>query len=110
MGKLKQAIPIGKAVCLVRCNDNNFPVQYVVIRDLVQNFIALSQPNRHISKEQGVFGLAMCLRAMAVCIRVNGSRIACMARVTQGGLVRTKEMVIICRRFLVCSKLSQDVK
>lgn len=59
---------------------------------------------------------------MVVCIRVNGSRIACMARVTQGGLVRTRKWssftaktvhlhkTIQKRRFLACSKLSQDVK
>ena len=29
MGKSKQAIPIGQAVCPVRCNDNNFPIQAV---------------------------------------------------------------------------------
>ena len=90
-------------------NDNNFPVQYVVIRDLVQSFIALFRPNRHISKEQGMFGLATrqgdgrMYTGQWVKNRMHGTG-------HPGRFGGNKEMVIICRRFLVCANLSQDVK
>lgn len=90
-------------------NDNNFPVQYVVIRDLVQSFIALFRPNRHISKEQGMFGLATrqgdgrMYTGQWVKNRMHGTG-------HPGRFGANKEMVIICRRFIACSNLSQDVK
>ncbi len=87
---------------------------YSVIQDLVQNFKTFSRPNRHFSKEQGVFGLATrqgdgrMYTGQWVKNRMHGTGHPGRFGVNKEGRMNGHHLLhktIQKRRFLACSKL-----